>query len=63
MRADVLMSSKLDVLKPALADIRQDVDRSFDLMLPVPEDGRRRLFEAMRHAAIGGGKRMRPLLV
>lgn len=63
MRADVLMSSKLDVLKPALADIRQDVDRSFDLMLPVPEDGRRRLFEAMRYAAIGGGKRMRPLLV
>ncbi|MBK6707445.1 MAG: polyprenyl synthetase family protein [Sphingomonadales bacterium] len=26
-------------------------------------DARQRLFEAMRHAAIGGGKRLRPLLV
>src|SRR6185312_13175712 len=25
-------------------------------------DGRERLFEAMRHAAIGGGKRLRPIL-
>jgi len=29
----------------------------------VPDDGRARLYEAMRHAAIGGGKRLRPLLV
>jgi farnesyl diphosphate synthase len=29
----------------------------------VPDDPRRSLYEAMRHAAIGGGKRMRPLLV
>jgi farnesyl diphosphate synthase len=28
----------------------------------VPNDPRARLFEAMRHAAIGGGKRLRPLL-
>ena len=39
------------------------VDRAFDLLLAVPDDPRARLFEAMRHAAIGGGKRMRPLLV
>jgi farnesyl diphosphate synthase len=39
------------------------MDRQFDLLLPVPEDPRRRLYEAMRHASIGGGKRMRPLLV
>ena len=32
-------------------------------MLPVPDDGRARLVEAMRHAAIGGGKRVRPLLL
>jgi farnesyl diphosphate synthase len=32
-------------------------------LLPVPNDLRRRLVEAMRHAAIGGGKRIRPLLL
>ena len=52
-----------DILKPALADIAADIDRSFDLLLPIPNDGRARLYEAMRHAAIGGGKRLRPLLV
>jgi farnesyl diphosphate synthase len=50
-------------LKPALERVSADIDRQFDLLLEVPEDPRRRLFEAMRHAAIGGGKRLRPLLV
>lgn len=40
-----------------------DVDALFDELLAVPDDPRQRLFEAMRHAAIGGGKRLRPLLV
>jgi farnesyl diphosphate synthase len=39
------------------------MDRQFDLLLPLPEDPRRSLYEAMRYAAIGGGKRLRPLLV
>lgn len=51
------------LLKPALAAIAEDIDRSFDLLLPVPGDPRDRLVEAMRYAAIGGGKRLRPLLV
>ena len=50
-------------LGPSLEWIGQDIDRLFDGLLTVPDDGRRRLYEAMRHAAIGGGKRMRPLLV
>jgi len=50
-------------LKTALDTIAEDVDRGFDLLLPVPADPRRNLYEAMRHAAIGGGKRIRPLLV
>lgn len=50
-------------LGPSLEWIGQDIDRLFDRLLVVPSDGRRRLYEAMRHAAIGGGKRMRPLLV
>jgi len=38
------------------------VDDLFSFHLPIPADGRARLFEAMRHAALGGGKRIRPLL-
>lgn len=47
----------------ALARIAEEIDRAFDQLLAIPADPRARLFEAMRHAAIGGGKRMRPLLV
>ncbi|MEO9600015.1 polyprenyl synthetase family protein [Parasphingorhabdus sp.] len=39
------------------------IDGQFDALLQVPDDARRELYEAMRHAAIGGGKRLRPLLV
>jgi farnesyl diphosphate synthase len=53
MREDVLA---------AAAVVAEDIDWLFDHHLTVPEDGRRRLYEAMRHASIGGGKRMRPLL-
>ncbi len=47
----------------AQADVADAIDRLFDQLLPVPDDPRGRLYEAMRHAAIGGGKRLRPLLV
>lgn len=50
-------------LKPALDAIGQAIDHRFDRLLTVPEDARKQLYEAMRYAAIGGGKRMRPLLV
>ena len=50
-------------LKPALDAIGHSIDNRFDRLLTVPDDARARLYEAMRHAAIGGGKRMRPLLV
>jgi len=50
-------------LKPALDAIGTAMDQRFDRLLPVPADGRERLFAGMRHAVIGGGKRMRPLLV
>ena len=52
-----------DLLKSALTRVQDDVDRAFDAYLPVPSDSRARLVEAMRHATIGGGKRVRPLLV
>ena len=50
-------------LRDALAEVQGEVDRRFDALLPVPDDARAPLYRAMRHAAIGGGKRLRPLLV
>jgi farnesyl diphosphate synthase len=50
-------------LKPALDAIGQAVDTRFDRLLALPDDPRRPLYQAMRHSTIGGGKRMRPLLV
>jgi farnesyl diphosphate synthase len=52
-----------DLLDEELALIASDVDAMFAHLLEVPADARAPLFEAMRHAAIGGGKRLRPLLV
>jgi farnesyl diphosphate synthase len=43
--------------------IRAEIDALFDALLAAPPDSRARLYEAMRYAAIGGGKRLRPLLV
>jgi farnesyl diphosphate synthase len=42
--------------------VSAEVDNFFLSLLSSPGDGRDRLFEAMRHAAVGGGKRLRPLL-
>jgi farnesyl diphosphate synthase len=50
-------------LTPALERIRTEVDAFLDTVLAVPPDPRARLYEAMRYAAMGGGKRLRPLLV
>ena len=51
------------LLADGLARIAGDIDAAFDALLPVPQDTRARLVEAMRYAAIGGGKRVRPLLL
>ena len=50
-------------LSLALARVSADVDDGFDRLLAVPADARARLYEAMRYSAIGGGKRIRPMLV
>ena len=50
-------------LDPALARIQREIDGGFDSALQVPPDTRAPLFEAMRYAAIGAGKRVRPLLL
>jgi farnesyl diphosphate synthase len=50
-------------LQQAQGEIAAAIDRSFAALLAGPADSRAPLFEAMRYAAIGGGKRLRPLLV
>jgi farnesyl diphosphate synthase len=50
-------------LQAALERIAREVDSLFDAVLTVPDDAHAPLVEAMRYAAIGGGKRLRPLLV
>ena len=57
------VTTRAVTLQSALAEVGAEIDRAFDLLLPIPPDPRGRLFEAMRYATIGGGKRMRPLLV
>ena len=52
-----------DLLAENLKRVQAEIDSVFDAMLPVPDDTSARLVEAMRYAAIGGGKRVRPLLV
>ena len=46
-----------------MTSVAEEVDALFDRLLAVPDDARASLYRAMRHAAIGGGKRLRPLLL
>lgn len=52
-----------ELLAENLMLIARDVDSLLDSLLPIPDDKHARLIEAMRYAAIGGGKRLRPLLL
>ena len=56
------MSVPSQNLQTTLRDIGGLVDRQFDTLLAIPDDPRGDLYRGMRHAAIGGGKRLRPLL-
>nr|WP_293700304.1 MULTISPECIES: farnesyl diphosphate synthase [unclassified Sphingopyxis] len=57
------LSSGTQLLLSTQAEVMAGIDRLYDQLLPVPNDPRAPLYEAMRHAAIAGGKRLRPLLV
>ncbi|MDG5751380.1 polyprenyl synthetase family protein [Qipengyuania sp. XHP0211] len=57
------MTAMPDILATAFERIQAEIDSAFDAFLPVPDDSRAPLIEAMRYAAIGGGKRVRPLLL
>jgi farnesyl diphosphate synthase len=47
----------------ALGDAVREVDSLIDRLIPVPPGPEARVFEAMRYAALGPGKRLRPFLV
>ena len=51
-----------DELDAEAKTVSGEVDRFFARLLTPTGDSRERFYEAMRHAAIGGGKRLRPLL-
>jgi len=59
----VLVGIEGDLLADGLKRVQREIDIVFDAVMPVPNDTRARLVEAMRYAAIGGGKRVRPFLV
>lgn len=46
-----------------MAESRQRVEQTLDRLLPAANSPAPRLAEAMRYAALGGGKRIRPILV
>jgi len=47
----------------ALGETAREVDAVIDKLIPVPAGLEARVFEAMRYAALGPGKRLRPFLV
>jgi farnesyl diphosphate synthase len=47
----------------ALKETAAATEASLEALLPQPAGAEARLFEAMRYAVLGGGKRLRPLLV
>jgi farnesyl diphosphate synthase len=61
MSTDMIERQSVDLDQEARR-IAGAVDSIFAQLLEPPGDQRDRLFAAMRHAAIGGGKKLRPLL-
>jgi farnesyl diphosphate synthase len=52
-----------DLLAEAMAEAAQMVEAQLDALIPVTEAAEARLIEAMRYAALNGGKRLRAFLV
>ncbi len=50
-------------LQQALADDAAEIERALEALLPAGNGLESRLYEAMRHATLDGGKRLRPFLV
>ena len=57
------MAEPAQALASAMAAAAAEIDRALDALIPPPEGDEARLFEAMRYASMGGGKRLRGFLV
>ena len=57
------MPDPTQALASAMASAAAEIDRALDALIPPPEGDEARLFEAMRYASMGGGKRLRGFLV
>ena len=55
-------SARIKLIERPMAEIACQIDAAFHHLLVEPDDPSSRLVQAMRYAAIGGGKRLRPLL-
>src|ERR1700674_5458660 len=55
--------NRLAPIEPAFAEAASFVEATLDALLPRPAGPEARLLEAMRYAAMGGGKRLRAFLV
>jgi geranylgeranyl pyrophosphate synthase len=51
------------VIEARLAELQTRIEAYLDQVLALPDPGTPRLREAMRYSALGGGKRLRPMLV
>lgn len=52
-----------EALRIAMAEAATDIDLALDMLIPPSEGAESRLFDAMRYASMGGGKRLRGFLV
>ena len=50
-------------LSSAMGEAAELVEQEIDHLLPMSDLTEAKLFEAMRYACLGGGKRLRPFLV
>ena len=57
------MADPTQALASAMAAAAAEIDQALDWLIPPPEGDEARLFEAMRYASMGGGKRLRGFLV
>ncbi len=51
------------ILQNAMNDVMDAINKTIGRLLPETDLAENRLFEAMRHGTLGGGKRLRPFLV
>ena len=62
-RQRILADTATLALEKALRETAQDVEEVLEKVLPAEGGHEARLFDSMRYATLGGGKRFRPFLV